>query len=1091
MSDRSHVGTVELPCRCGTTVAHEHWDVIDEAQRADLVSELIAGHLDRVRCDGCGRTLFADEPVAVVRTVAATPLIILFTDRAPDHDTLPSIDELPVMWAPSTAAPYLLTRDLDADAAAPYAARAEVEQSFGPAAGFTFAEALRHFVVVTDPLDVLTLFEPLVDTDLAGFQALLADHPEFASDTFQQSTERIAAVFPDQAATLNALGRLMSDAKTDAAAAWMAFQTALAQISENIRQLLPDLQRLNAAHEQGHHEDVISQGTSLVERCHDAGAFLDEGNVSEMLALALLQAPSQDRAARVEEVVRLLTRAVDRSGNDNALRARRLSHLAMAYMHRVTGDRRDNLEATIDLGREAIGLIGDTEPDLRAALQTNLAFALTERESNNPVDDLTEAYDLCQAALTRRSPERNANDWAYSQVNLGAVLSKLAGHGRARHRDARRMYASVLPFANEVDAEVIATVRTNVTMLDRIHHDRTFTGRRRNRRLRASRDLLAAQLVELADAGPVARGRALHELARVELALGERASAIARLEQATELLRPEISPSDCASAATTLAPLLAGDGDWPGASSAFVDAVTATDLRFYERVSAADREAEARDRGNLSRWAAYAIARQGNADYAALVLEDGRTRELRLRLGADDEQRTALRAAAPELLSEYEQALADMARAELVDDADAAALRHRRTLDQIRAVPGLERFGGPMTSNAVTAAAADGQPLVYINPTPWGTVVLTIQSDGTVQMRFLDVTSTTVTERLMFGLDENGRQTPPSYLAAVSQDGAGIEQALASTLGWVGETLARPVAEELRRTHANAAALVPCGLLGQFPAHVAPWTCTDGVAQTLADQFDITFAPSAALHAAARRRVQDRVGLGEAPTLVAVADPVTGYSPLPASRAEVSVISTWFDPENQRIGTGTDASATFLRDHAAQATYLHLACHAFGATFDFRTSRLALADGDLPLTDLFRIGPLTSRLAVASACQTVLPDAALSDEAYSIGAILLAAGTASAIASLWPVDDLATALLMIKLYESLFQDDLPPSQALRRAQTWLRDLSRARAEVIITSNQALADEATRRHAIGEDMLPIGEEPFADPSYWGAFIALGV
>jgi CHAT domain-containing protein len=191
----------------------------------------------------------------------------------------------------------------------------------------------------------------------------------------------------------------------------------------------------------------------------------------------------------------------------------------------------------------------------------------------------------------------------------------------------------------------------------------------------------------------------------------------------------------------------------------------------------------------------------------------------------------------------------------------------------------------------------------------------------------------------------------------------------------------------------------------------------------------------------------------------------------------------------ERLDQRLDADR--VRRHAADGTHLHLACHASGATFDFRDSHLELADGDLPLTELSRIGPLTSRLAVASACRTAVPDAVLSEEAYSVATILLAAGATCAIASLWPVDDLATALLMIRLYDELLGEGATPARALRRAQTWLRNLARTEADAIIAGDESLAAEAARLAGNGENILPDGIRPFADPSYWAACIAMGI
>jgi CHAT domain-containing protein len=1090
MPDRSHARIVELTCRCRSIVTHEHWDVIDEALRPDLVSALAKGDLHRFRCGACGRTVFVDEPVAVVRVDAATQLVLMFTDSQADALTVPSIDDLPVMWAPATAAPYLLERDLDADATAPDAARAEVEGRFGPAAGFIFAEALRHFVVVTDSFDVPSLLESLMQTDLAGFQSVLDVRPELMSDSFLRSTERIASAFPEQVAVVRALGRLMSDATQDSRDAWDSFQDTLARIYDDIAGVEPDYQRLEAAHQAGLHSEVINLGRPLTERCRDVGAFLVEGEVSDVLALALLGQPSANRADQIEEAVRLLTRAVDRSGDDRVVRALRLSHLAVAYEQRPKGDRRDNTENAVTLLRDAIREVGTADPDMLAGLETNLAFALTRREVDDPIDDLIAAYDLCKSALTWRTPERNANDWAYTQVNLGAILERLADHGRARRGDARAAYTSVSPYVSQIEHRVAATAVTNIARLDRIERDRVVPGWKRRRRLRASRNRLADQLETLTGAGPVARGRALSELAQIDLDLSDRAAAITHLEEATRMLRPEISPSDSTSVNAALASLLAENGEWTRAAPAYVDAVTASDLLFYERSTAAGRESEARARGNLSRWASYAVARAGDARQAVLLLEDGRTRELRLRMGADDEQRTALRAAAPALHAAYERALTDLASAQLADDADAAATRYQSILEQIRAAPGLEQFGGPTTFDVVAAAATDEQPLVYVNPTPGGTAVLTVKSDGTVKTRFVDTTSTAVARHL--GLDEHGRHSAVSFLVAASDPaGTGVERALASTLGWVGEALAAPIGDELRATGANAATLVLCGLLGQFPIHVAPRSSSPASAESLVDEFDITFAPSASLHDATRRRAQEREDSHEPPTLVAIADPTPAKAPLPASQAEVAKISTWFSPDRRHVAVAAEATSDYLRRHAANATYLHLAGHAFGASFDFRDSHLTLADGNLPLTELSRIGPLPSRLAVASACQTAIPNAALSDEAYSVATVLLTGGATSAIASLWPVDDVATALLMIRLYEEILDEGLTAFRALRRAQTWLRDLTRDEAEAVISADDSLTAEAARRASVSENILPEGSRPFSDPSYWAAFIAMGV
>jgi hypothetical protein len=50
----------------------------------------------------------------------------------------------------------------------------------------------------------------------------------------------------------------------------------------------------------------------------------------------------------------------------------------------------------------------------------------------------------------------------------------------------------------------------------------------------------------------------------------------------------------------------------------------------------------------------------------------------------------------------------------------------------------------------------------------------------------------------------------------------------------------------------------------------------------------------------------------------------------------------------------------------------------------------------------------------------------------------MSAGSRSVVASLWKVDDRATALLMADFYKSMLHDGLPPAAALRSAKQKIR-----------------------------------------------------
>lgn len=121
----------------------------------------------------------------------------------------------------------------------------------------------------------------------------------------------------------------------------------------------------------------------------------------------------------------------------------------------------------------------------------------------------------------------------------------------------------------------------------------------------------------------------------------------------------------------------------------------------------------------------------------------------------------------------------------------------------------------------------------------------------------------------------------------------------------------------------------------------------------------------------------------------------------------------------------------------------------------------------------------------------------LPDEVQSIGAAALAAGAACAVASLWPVDDLATALMMSRLYEEMTTGGRRPPEALRRAQLWLRDLTgEEELEFFERHPQLEAEywERLRRGTLpgrrGPGAEPSDPAPYGHPDFWAAFVALG-
>jgi len=90
-------------------------------------------------------------------------------------------------------------------------------------------------------------------------------------------------------------------------------------------------------------------------------------------------------------------------------------------------------------------------------------------------------------------------------------------------------------------------------------------------------------------------------------------------------------------------------------------------------------------------------------------------------------------------------------------------------------------------------------------------------------------------------------------------------------------------------------------------------------------------------------------------------------------------------------------------------------------------------DGFLRLHDIYNLN-LPVDLVVLSACSTGLGKEVRGEGLVGIVRGFMYAGAARVVASLWKVDDEATAELMKRVYQQMLQGGLTPAAALRAAQ---------------------------------------------------------
>jgi CHAT domain-containing protein len=166
---------------------------------------------------------------------------------------------------------------------------------------------------------------------------------------------------------------------------------------------------------------------------------------------------------------------------------------------------------------------------------------------------------------------------------------------------------------------------------------------------------------------------------------------------------------------------------------------------------------------------------------------------------------------------------------------------------------------------------------------------------------------------------------------------------------------------------------------------------------------------------------------------------------LPASRDEANAIASVLrseDPQAVQVALDFDASrAHVLRDGLTRFRLVHFATHGIVDIRHPEMSGLILSlvdkkgrkqDGYLRLGDIYKL-KLSADLVVLSSCDSALGKDLESEGIIGLPRGFLYAGAKSVIASLWKVNDDATAALMSRLYARIKKGESPGS-ALRGAQ---------------------------------------------------------
>jgi CHAT domain-containing protein/predicted metal-dependent hydrolase len=292
--------------------------------------------------------------------------------------------------------------------------------------------------------------------------------------------------------------------------------------------------------------------------------------------------------------------------------------------------------------------------------------------------------------------------------------------------------------------------------------------------------------------------------------------------------------------------------------------------------------------------------------------------------------------------------------------------------------------------------------------------------------------------------------------------------------------------------------IIPHRFLHILPIHAFP--ISEG--KVLQDKYIVQYAPSCQILQRIQHQHQQ-----ELTHLLAIQNPTKD---LTFTDLEVNIIATFFT-QNQIIAKD-NATQNTVNTQLQNPNYHchHFSCHGSFNPNNPLESALILADKEpFTLSEIFELNLKKSRLVVLSACETGMIDLqSLSDEYIGLPSGFLFAGSQNVVSSLWTVNDLSTAFLMIKFYQILLDPTKQVSIAiaLKTAQNWLRNLTvkeylnqlNGCQKIVKPMQQKLTTKEFTRlmDMIEDEQCRIKEiesnyKLFENPFYWAAFTTSGI
>jgi CHAT domain-containing protein/Tfp pilus assembly protein PilF len=694
--------------------------------------------------------------------------------------------------------------------------------------------------------------------------------------------------------------------------------------------------------------------------------------------------------------------------------------------------RQSGKEANVARALNNTGLVFEDKGDYRRAMQAleqSLEIAVRRNEvlgeafvlnnmSGVAIDEGD--YDLAASYASRslkiKETVASKEDLATTLINVGLV-----DHQAGRNREAEEALKRAIRTGNEsgrkpVEAEALRE-------LGHVEFDQ-------KRYAAALADLESCMKLHLESGERIRQARDLGWMARVRLAMGDAAAALALANRARELAREIDTPTELLVPSLVAGQIYRKSERRVEARTALQEAIKATEqIRdavagqdFQREMFLAEHTAPYREMTALelqeSHWAAaFAMSERskgrvlldllGGRERAGprTVTEAGRETQLRGRLASLGAQFRLASSEDPpakvkmrELRTKLDRAYADLAEFRAAFDAAHPELSVRRGEVQPVGWPG------------VVDVAADGKTAILdYAVTPAGTYMFVIRRGRPIAAYRLPAADL---RKQIAEFREKLATRDPEFPEAASR---------------LYQVLLAPARAELAGI--STLIVAPDGDLWQVPFQAL----RTPAARYLIEDAAVFYAPSLSVVAALRK--SPRSSSGASPTLAAFGNPTGDWT---ESEREVGELAALYGSAASHVWVGAQASEDNFRRNAGTYDVVHVAAHGvFDEEHPLR-SRLVFhaplekgSDGWLQADEIREL-EMHADLVVLSGCETGRGSFEEGEGAVGMAWAFLAAGSRAVLASQWRVESTSTTELMAR-FHSAWRGGSGKSEALRIA----------------------------------------------------------